>query len=203
MNIKKVIAGITALALTASASCISVCAENEPPIIEEEVSPDILSVTTGTYGDLKYSISNDQVTITGCSKSAVSVDIPASIEGYPVTSIENAAFKNCKSLTSANIPSSVSSIGSYAFENCTSLISVNIPSSVTSIGSAAFSSCISLTSYPSNHPTSTKINPLRRKTSAEGILLIDLQYKCNKINEKIYKALRGEYESQGVYEDDC
>ena len=32
--------------------------------------------------------------------------------------------------------------------------------------------------------------------------LIDCQVKCNKINEKIYKALRGEYESQGVYEDD-
>ena len=35
-----------------------------------------------------------------------------------------------------------------------------------------------------------------------GIYLIDCQVKCNKINKKIYKALRGEYESQGVYEDD-
>lgn len=68
MNIKKVIAGITALALTASASCISVCAENEPPIIEEEVSPDILSATTGTYGDLKYRISNNNVIIADCSE---------------------------------------------------------------------------------------------------------------------------------------
>ena len=31
---------------------------------------------------------------------------------------------------------------------------------------------------------------------------IDCQVKCNKINKKIYKALRGEYESQDVYEDD-
>ena len=31
---------------------------------------------------------------------------------------------------------------------------------------------------------------------------IDCQVKCNKINKKIYKALRGEYESQGVYEGD-
>ena len=31
---------------------------------------------------------------------------------------------------------------------------------------------------------------------------IDCQVKCNKINEKIYKALRGEYENQGVYGDD-
>ena len=34
------------------------------------------------------------------------------------------------------------------------------------------------------------------------ISMIDCQVKCNKINEKIYKALRGEYESQGVYGDD-
>ena len=34
------------------------------------------------------------------------------------------------------------------------------------------------------------------------ISLIDCQVKCNKINEKIYKALRGEYENQGVYGDD-
>ena len=32
--------------------------------------------------------------------------------------------------------------------------------------------------------------------------MIDCQVKCNKINEKIYKALRGEYENQGVYGDD-
>ena len=34
------------------------------------------------------------------------------------------------------------------------------------------------------------------------IYMIDCQVKCNKINEKIYKALRGEYENQGVYGDD-
>lgn len=32
--------------------------------------------------------------------------------------------------------------------------------------------------------------------------MIDCQVKCNKINEKIYKAFRGEYENQGVYGDD-
>ena len=34
------------------------------------------------------------------------------------------------------------------------------------------------------------------------VTMIDCQVKCNKINEKIYKALRGEYENQGVYGDD-
>ena len=35
-----------------------------------------------------------------------------------------------------------------------------------------------------------------------NLIMIDCQVKCNKINEKIYKALRGEYENQGVYGDD-
>ncbi len=56
-----------------------------------------------------------------------------------VTSIGNAAFYGCKTLTSINIPDSVTSIGDSAF--CfSSLIGVNIPDSVTSIGDSAFHS---------------------------------------------------------------
>ena len=74
-------------------------------------------------------------------KSLTSVTIPNS-----VTSIEDCAFENCTSLTRVTIPDSVTKIGSYAFEDCTSLTSVNIPNSVTSIGDYAFSGCTSLTS---------------------------------------------------------
>ena len=52
------------------------------------------------------------------------------------------AFSGCSSLTSVNIPSSVTSIEWYSFGDCSSLTSVNIPSSVTSIGNSAFSCCI-------------------------------------------------------------
>ena len=40
------------------------------------------------------------------------------------------------------------------------------------------------------------------KDKDKCVIMIDCQVKCNKINEKIYKALRGEYENQGVYGDD-
>ena len=66
------------------------------------------------------------------------------------------AFRDCRSLTSVIIPSSVTEIREYAFDGCISLINVNIPSSVTEIGCGAFGACSSLTSV--NIPSSvTKI----------------------------------------------
>lgn len=66
------------------------------------------------------------------------------------------AFRDCKSLTSVIIPSSVTEIREYAFDGCISLKNVNIPSSVTEIGCGAFGGCSSLTSV--NIPSSvTKI----------------------------------------------
>lgn len=74
-------------------------------------------------------------------KSLTSVIIPSS-----VTEIREYAFYYCSSLTSVNIPSSLASIGCGIFLGCSSLTSVDIPSSVTEIGESAFSDCSSLTS---------------------------------------------------------
>ena len=76
----------------------------------------------------------------GCS-SLTSIEIPNS-----VTSIENSAFYGCSSLTNVTIGNSVTTIGNNAFANCSSLTSITIPNSVTSIENYAFSGCDSLTS---------------------------------------------------------
>lgn len=73
--------------------------------------------------------------------SGGAVTIPSS-----VTSIGNAAFWNCNSLTSVTIPNSVTSIEYAAFFACNGLTGVTIPSSVTAIGYRAFSACENLTS---------------------------------------------------------
>jgi len=92
----------------------------------------------------KWSVANDEITITGYTSSNTSAVIPATIFGLPVTGIADKAFYNCTSLTSVEMPASVRSIGRSAFNSCTGLTSVTIPGSVTSIGAYAFSNCTGL-----------------------------------------------------------
>lgn len=66
-----------------------------------------------TTGTIKKYNGNDAV-----------VNIPSEINGTPVTTIGNAAFRD-SSVTSVTIPDSVTEIGANAFAGCTNLTSVN------------------------------------------------------------------------------
>ena len=72
--------------------------------------------------------------------SLTTFDIPPSI-----TTIGVDAFLGCTSLTTVVIPSSVSAIDAYTFYNCRSLTTVVIPDSVSAIGDGAFQHCTSVT----------------------------------------------------------
>ena len=64
-----------------------------------------------------------------------------------LTTIQEYAFQNCKSLTSFEIPNGVTEIGIGAFQNCESLTSFEIPNSVTEIGSGAFEGCVNIEQF--------------------------------------------------------
>ena len=88
------------------------------------------------YG-FTYTQSGGAVTVTGCDGACpTTLDIPAVLGGYFVTSIGDEAFL-MQSLVALTIPSTVTTIGISAFY-VNNLTTVQIPNSVTTIGATAF-----------------------------------------------------------------
>ncbi len=106
-----------------------------------------LTASAAKEGDYTYSVSGGEATITDVKTSiSGNVVIPSTLGGYPVTSIGEYAFSDCRSLASVTIGDSVTSLGACAFYYCDSLTSVTIGNGVTSIREYAFSCCYSLAS---------------------------------------------------------
>ncbi len=143
---KKIISMITALAC-------AICAVGVMPAADNLVSADVTYENEKLkYGDyLEYQkiesdYSESGIIISGCDKSATSVEIPAEIDNLPVKWIGSSAFSDCVLLEDISIPDSVTSIEYDAFSRCISLKDINIPDSVTEIRNEAFSGCTSLSS---------------------------------------------------------
>ena len=84
----------------------------------------------------------EKITITGHEEDySDNITIP-----YGVTSIEDFAFFECRTLKSVTIPNSVKSIGASAFSGCSKLENITIPNGVKSIGNGAFKECSNLRS---------------------------------------------------------
>ena len=128
-------------------------------------------VSANNIGDLYYELidNNSAVAITRYRNNiATDITIPDTIDGLPVTQINDyafvynplksvtlpesittigvRAFMACTQLTKIHIPANVTSIGENVFGGCKSLTSINIPNNVTSIGDYAFYNCSALTS---------------------------------------------------------
>jgi BspA type Leucine rich repeat region (6 copies) len=93
---------------------------------------------------VNYMVVGDTAFVTNSPNASGNIVISSSYDGYPVTSIGNAAFFGCTELTGVTIPDGVTTIGDIAFWSCSSLTTVTIPNSVTSIGDGAFDACTSL-----------------------------------------------------------
>ena len=78
-----------------------------------------------------YIIGNDEVQVLFCDGEGA-LAIPASVTfsgtTYAVTSIMDAAFWECRGLTSVTIPSSITTIGNEVFFGCDSLTSIHVES---------------------------------------------------------------------------
>jgi len=88
----------------------------------------ILSAAAGSpAGDFEYRIFDGTITITGYIGSGGAVDIPAEINGYPVTKIEGYVFRSvAETLTSLNFPASIAKIDAGAIPYGMNLMSLTI-----------------------------------------------------------------------------
>jgi len=174
--------GVTSIGLNAFANCTSLISMNFHGLTAPTVGSDWINGTNasivghalrsssfpapgssfnellmGSYiaNDYVYVIGSGQVTITGYVGAGGDIIIPSTIGGYPVTVINNNAFRYLTHITSVVIPDGIVTIGDFAFEACTSLTSVTIPGSVTLMGIYLFSQCRSLESVTIGYGVTT------------------------------------------------
>lgn len=102
------------------------------------------SETDLTYEYLKYKIVDNAVIITDCDADTVIADVPAKIEGLPVTEISEGAFSFKENLKEIKLPDTITKIDDRAFEGSALIENFIMPDSVTSIGSKLFLDCENL-----------------------------------------------------------
>ena len=175
---KRQISAIAAAAVIVSAafSAAPVCAEN----IYEGFK-------------LSYTISNKEVSITGCTGNDVMLQIPSEIEGCPVTSIAENAFSGNENITVCMISDSVKTIGAKAFSACPELTTISLGSSVAKIGDYAFTACPSLLyiDVSKKNPTYSNINGCLYENS--DTLLLYAGDKDAEIYEKTTAIRKGAF----------
>ena len=135
---------------------LSACGENKPGAVttgEGTQTPGTTEAAQPTEtrspadpGDsaFTYTLDDKGVTLTAYLGGEAEPEIPAQLEGKPVTAIGPACFQGLICLEKLRIPEGVVSIGDYAFESCGKLRKVYFPSSLETIGEGAFSGCASL-----------------------------------------------------------
>ena len=128
-------------------------------------------------GVLTYSVYPDHASVVEYSGTDEKIEIPDSVEGVPVTSIDaifstytlydsngynavreivlpdtverigDMAFSTCMALETVRMPENLKFIGNAAFMHCMSLVDIEIPDSVEEIGKCAFAYCSSLEEF--------------------------------------------------------
>ncbi|MGL4994445.1 MAG: leucine-rich repeat domain-containing protein [Bacteroidales bacterium] len=130
-------------------------------------------------GELKYTIvdsSKKEVAVAMASNIIGEIVIPKMIEHmgseYTVIEIANSGFAHSPTITSVEIPISVSRVGEKSFEGCKSLLSINIPNGVNRIENSAFKNCTSIETINIDHGVnSIGISAFEGCTSLRSIVI--------------------------------
>ena len=122
------------------------------------VSAEKVNDASGLYGDLSWSYTSDNKTLTitgsgampGAPKASdvkwasVRAGVEKIVIDSAITTIGDYAFYGMKYVKSVDVHSGITSIGNSAFAFCSVLESVNLPEGVVSVGTSAFEGCSAL-----------------------------------------------------------
>ncbi len=99
------------------------------------------------YQCLKYMTEDGEVMITGHTDDLPAVlEIPAEIEGMPVTGFAQFALAQCGKLTEVTLPDTITSTGMQTFWGDKNLEKVTLPSTLKVLSEASFAQCTALKS---------------------------------------------------------
>ena len=138
MNYKRILSAALCLCMTAPiAMTISAGNTSALTLVED--------VKTGYTDSYVYKNYGDHIEITAVMNSVEgAVEVPAEIDGIPVTVIGEHGIAGNAKITSVTLPATVTTIGKQAFSYNTALESINIPYGVTEIADETFMNCMSL-----------------------------------------------------------
>lgn len=103
----------------------------------DKTPPNQESTETQAPSIFKYTLENGKATITSINSNEEAIVIPSTIDGYQIYSIGSEAIASSR-IKMIVISDGIEKLDWFAFRNCTSLSSITIPSSVSSIGYGAF-----------------------------------------------------------------
>ena len=95
------------------------------------------------YSGLRFAIFPDHAEVTGVAESLFSVEVPAEVNGLPVTRIAPHAFEG-QAVPEVWLPDSVTEIAAYGFSDCAALQEIELPADLSVIGPYAFYHCKAL-----------------------------------------------------------
>lgn len=123
------------------------CKSKRTTSVEHEFKADQTECFKCAESAFKYKVTDGTASITDAN-SAISgnITVPATLDGYPVTSIGIKSticypFDGCTEVVSVTIPDGVTTLGNGAFEGCTGLTAVTIPPSVNFFDNNVFLYC--------------------------------------------------------------
>ena len=121
--------------------------------------------------ELLYEIVDGTVGITGVKGENTHWEIPAEIEGYPVTVIKKKAFLGNKSVKSISLPTSIKELEDWAFAHCSNLETITLPRKPIYMGKGVCKDCIKLDKILLTQEPSKEDHMIGRLLAAVPVLM--------------------------------